>query len=138
MNIKNKLRLGFGFLFVIVIAFGGISMYHINEISMRSKVVLKDNYKSLVYVNQMRTLLDNQYGELNEINKSEFDHTLKLEENNVTEDGEKNAVIALRKLFNDLSLNKKDNDKNVADIKTQLRKIIKENPANATGFIAVF
>ncbi len=103
MNIKTKLRLGFGFLFVIVIAFGGISLYHINEISTRSKVVLKDNYKSLVYVNEMRVELDKQNGVINEQNKSAFNQVLKDEENNVTEKGEANAVLGLRKAFEELT-----------------------------------
>lgn len=123
MNIKTKLRLGFGFLFIIVIAFGGISLYHINEISMRSKIVLKDNYKSLVYVNQMRTIIDNQNSELNDAYKQQFEQILKLEENNVTESGEGNAVIALRKSFQKLNVVEGDHHKTIAEIKTQLRKI---------------
>jgi two-component system, NtrC family, sensor histidine kinase KinB len=99
MNIKTKLRLGFGFLFLVVISFGGISLYHINQISQRSKVILKDNYKSLIYVNDMRTALDNENGNINLNNVSIFDKALKLEENNITETGEKNVVIALRKAF---------------------------------------
>lgn len=123
MNIKTKLRLGFGFLFIIVIAFGGISLYHINEISMRSKIVLKDNYKSLVYVNQMRTIIDNQNSELNDAYKQQFEQILKLEENNVTESGEGNAVIALRKSFQKLDVVEGDHHKTIAEMKTQLRKI---------------
>jgi NtrC-family two-component system sensor histidine kinase KinB len=123
MNIKTKLRLGFGFLFIIVIAFGGISLYHINEISMRSKIVLKDNYKSLVYVNEMRTIIDNQNSELNNDYKQKFEQILKLEENNVTENGERNAVIALRNSFQDLNIVERDHYKIIAKIKTQLRKI---------------
>ena len=123
MNIKNKLRLGFGFMFVIVITFGGISLYHINQISMRSKIVLKDNYKSLVYVNQMRTLIDNQFGKLNEANKVDFDRILKFEENNVTEKGEKEAVIALRKLYNEINITQSNENETMANIKIQLRHI---------------
>ena len=123
MNIKTKLRLGFGFLFVIVIAFGGISLYHINEIAMRSKIVLKDNYKSVVYVNQMRTLVDNYSGSFNEFDKKEFDRILKLEENNITEKGEQNSVFALRKLYNDLNLLGSDKIISISKIKIQLRNI---------------
>jgi len=126
MNIKTKLRLGFGFLFVIVIAFGGISLYHINEISTRSKVVLKDNYKSLVYVNQMRAELDNQNGIINENNKEAFEKILKDEENNVTEKGELKAVEALRKALLDLSAQRisvVEKTNAMAQMRLQLRKI---------------
>ena len=102
MKIKTKLRLGFGFLFLIVICFGGISLYQINEISMHSKVILKDNYKSLVYVSEMRAALDREHGNLNQANSKMFDQVLKLEEQNVTEKGEKEAVVALRNAFQNL------------------------------------
>lgn len=126
MNIKTKLRLGFGFLFVIVIAFGAISLYHINEISTRSKVVLKDNYKSLVYVNQMRIELDKQNGVINNKNSNAFHQILKQEESNITEKGESIAVAKLRKSFQELiDPNVSDALKNsaMAQLHLQLRTI---------------
>lgn len=102
MKIKTKLRLGFGFLFLVVISFGAISLYHINEIASRSKVILKDNYKSLVYVNDIRTALDAQNGTINPINAAPIEKALQLEEANVTEPGEKAAVLALRQAFDRL------------------------------------
>ncbi len=99
MKIKTKLRLGFGFLFLIVIGFGAVSLYHINEIASRSKVILKDNYKSLVYVNDIRTALDSQNGTVNSVNAQQIEKALQLEESNVTEAGEKAAVSALRSAF---------------------------------------
>ena len=59
MKVKNKLRLGFGFLFVVVIAFGVAALYSINRISESAEVILKDNYKSLDYVRGMRDVIDN-------------------------------------------------------------------------------
>lgn len=102
MKIKTKLRLGFGFLFLVVISFGAISLYHINEIASRSKVILKDNYKSLVYVNDIRTALDAQNGTINPVNAASIEKALQLEEANVTEPGEKAAVLALRQAFDRL------------------------------------
>lgn len=126
MTIKTKLRLGFGFLFLVVISFGGISLYHINEISSRSTVILKDNYKSLVYINEMRKALDKENGEINNNNKQQFNAALKLEEANITETGEQNYVTELRKAF---SLASRPNntlaEKNtaIAQIRLQLRNI---------------
>lgn len=74
-------------------------MYHINRIAEHSKVVLKDNYKSLVYVNQMRTALDEQNGNINGNNSDKFERALALEEKNITEQGEKAAVASLRNAF---------------------------------------
>ena len=58
MKVKNKLRLGFGFLFVVVLLFGMITLFYINEISNSAKVILKDNYESLNFTRDMRTVLD--------------------------------------------------------------------------------
>jgi len=79
-----------------------------------------------MYVNEMRIALDNENGNINLNNNSAFDKALKLEENNVTETGEKNAVIALRKAFTTVtSQNISSVQKNVAmaQIRLQLRNI---------------
>ena len=95
MKIKTKLRLGFGFLFVVVLLFGSISLYYMNKISESSKVILKDNYKTLSYTRDMREVLDQRDLPLT---KDQFD-TLKakmhLEHKNVTEKGELDDVHAL-------------------------------------------
>jgi NtrC-family two-component system sensor histidine kinase KinB len=58
MKIKNKLRLGFGFLFIVVLSFGAVSLYYIHEISDSAKVILKNNYETLSFAREMRTILD--------------------------------------------------------------------------------
>ena len=127
MNIKTKLRLGFGFLFVIVIAFGGVSLYHINQISQRSKVVLKDNYESLIFVNEMRAILDDRFDPSNAIQKANFEKILQKEEGNVTETGEKSGVAALRKSFDQLSAPGTDKANLLTEIRASLRNIEKIN-----------
>lgn len=127
MNIKTKLRLGFGFLFVIVITFGGISLYHINQISQRAKVVLKDNYESLVYVSEMRTLLENHTDFLSDTDKLKFEKLLQKEEHNVTEIREKEAVITLRESFEQLGSLEVDNSNAFGLIRSSLRAIEKVN-----------
>jgi NtrC-family two-component system sensor histidine kinase KinB len=132
MNIKTKLRLGFGFLFLVIIGFGGISLYHINEIANRSKVILKDNYKSLTYVNDMRSALDKENGEINAKNALQFEKTLELEENNITEKGEQKAVIDLRNAFNILknaSGSSAQRKQALDQIRSQLRNIDEMNMA---------
>ncbi|MEE1944763.1 ATP-binding protein [Pedobacter sp. KR3-3] len=126
MKIKTKLRLGFGFLFLVVISFGAISLYHINEIASRSKVILKDNYKSLVYVNDIRTALDAQNGTINSANAVQIEKALQLEEANVTEPGEKAAVLALRQAFDRLkqpNIMFAQQREAMSDIHLQLRNI---------------
>ncbi|MBB2144296.1 HAMP domain-containing protein [Pedobacter sp. LMG 31464] len=132
MKIKTKLRLGFGFLFLIIISFGGISLYQINEISVHAKVILKDNYQSLIYVNQMRTALDNQNGNINQNNRKELDNAITQEEKNVTETGEKEAVIALRKAFETItntSVIAIEKEQAMVQVRLQLRNIDELNMA---------
>ncbi|MCR8558869.1 HAMP domain-containing protein [Mucilaginibacter sp. BJC16-A38] len=99
MKIKNKLRLGFGFLFVIVLFFGVVAIFYIHEISDSAKVILKNNYESLSFAREMRTVLDENKLPLNQKAITDFNHHLVLQENNITEKGEKEATVGLRKYF---------------------------------------
>jgi NtrC-family two-component system sensor histidine kinase KinB len=99
MKVKNKLRLGFGFLFVVVLFFGLISLFYINEISNSAKVILKDNYESLNFTRDMRTVLDEQDFPLNNKAANYFNTQLVKEEHNITEHGELEQVQQLRAAF---------------------------------------
>lgn len=103
MKIKTKLRLGFGFLFVVVIFFGAISLFYMNKISMSSKVILKDNYETLNYTSNMRAVLDEHPLPLSVAAKKDFENYLELEGKNVTEKGEGEAVAALRKAYESIN-----------------------------------
>lgn len=92
MKIKTKLRLGFGFLFVVVLFFGSISLYYMNRISVSAKVILKDNYETLSYTRAMRTLLDEHELPFNAAVLTSFKDNLDKEKRNVTEKGEAEAV----------------------------------------------
>ena len=95
MKIKTKLRLGFGFLFVVVLLFGSISLYYMNQISVSAKVILKDNYETLSYTRDMRSILDQNDLPLSAGLQGKFKEKLDLESKNVTEKGEGEAVNAL-------------------------------------------
>lgn len=96
MKIKNKLRLGFGFLFVVILFFGGVSLYYMNEISIRSKVILQDNYETLRFTSKMRSIIDEDSLPLSAKAQEMFNRELALEERNITEAGEDKAVAALK------------------------------------------
>ncbi|MDB5086021.1 MAG: sensor histidine kinase [Mucilaginibacter sp.] len=100
MKIKNKLRLGFGFLFLIVLSFGVVAIFYIHEISDSAKVILKNNYESLSFAREMRTVLDENKLPLNNKAIKDFDRQLVLQEHNITEKGEAEATAGLRKAFN--------------------------------------
>ncbi|RYY36468.1 MAG: HAMP domain-containing protein [Sphingobacteriaceae bacterium] len=99
MKIKTKLRLGFGFLFAVVLFFGALSLFYINEISKSAEVVLKDNYESLRYTRDMRKILDEHNLPLSTTALTAFEERLKKEERNITELGEQAEVAALKQLF---------------------------------------
>lgn len=99
MKVKNKLRLGFGFLFIIVLFFGAVCMFYINQISNNAKVILKDNYESLKYCRDMRTILDDNELPLNSKLTMRFEKALASEEQNITEKGEQQAVNNLRSAY---------------------------------------
>jgi PAS domain S-box-containing protein len=91
--------LGFGFLFLIVLAFGVVSLIYIHKISDSAKVILKNNYESLKFASDMRAALDNNKLPLPDTAKSNFDKNLVLQEHNITEKGEYEATKSLRAAF---------------------------------------
>ena len=103
MKIKTKLRAGFGFLFIIVLAFGLIALFFLNQISSKAKLILKDNYKSISFVSQMRDVLDKDAYPLAQSDIKDFEKNLALEKGNITENGEKKAVEQLEKAFAQLT-----------------------------------
>jgi NtrC-family two-component system sensor histidine kinase KinB len=126
MKIKTKLRLGFGFLFVVVLFFGAISIYYIQEISKNAKVILKDNYETLSYTREMRTLLDENDLPLTPAFEAKFNEQLIKEEHNITEKGEFQVVAQLRSAFNKLSqsqLNSINQQVAQREIRAHLRQI---------------
>lgn len=103
MKIKTKIDLGFGFLFLVVIFFGGVSLYYMNKISVSSQVILKDNYESMQFVRSMRSLMDDNQLPFSKTVLKKLSAQLQLEANNITEKGEANAVAELQANFRELS-----------------------------------
>lgn len=96
MKVKTKLRLGFGFLFIVVLFFGATALYYIRDISENSKVILKNNYESLSFAREMRGIIDNSNIAYDITARQKFEKFLKNQEHNVTEPGEKEATTKLR------------------------------------------
>jgi NtrC-family two-component system sensor histidine kinase KinB len=92
MKIKKKLLLGFGLLFIVVLIFGGVALYYIEVISETSNITLKNNYETLTFTREMRSVLDENDLPLNPRASQAFDNALKKQENNITERGEKKRL----------------------------------------------
>ncbi|MCX2431441.1 ATP-binding protein [Pedobacter sp. GR22-10] len=125
MKIKTKLRLGFGFLFIIVLSFGLIALFFLNELSDKSKVILKDNYKSLKYVSAMRNVVDESNFPLSSAKAKIFEENLKNEGRNITEQGEKIAFQKLLSTYKSLQVASSTN--NIKNMRTALQSIEEVN-----------
>ncbi|TAF45969.1 MAG: HAMP domain-containing protein [Sphingobacteriales bacterium] len=102
MNIKTKLRLGFGLLFVIIIILTGMSAYYLTRLSKDAEVILKDNYESVQFSRKMLVDLGNDQKALNTRQLKAFENELLLQENNITEPGEAKLTGSLRYNFEQL------------------------------------
>ena len=99
MSIKNNLRAGIGFLFLIALLSSGLSAYYLNRLSNETKAFLKDNYGSLVFMENINEILDIP-GIPNESQLNIIESNIKDEENNITEPGESAFADSLRADFN--------------------------------------
>jgi signal transduction histidine kinase len=98
MTIKAKISLGLAFMFVIILGLGGLGAYYLNELAYDSHAILKDNYISLQYVSEMQKALLDRSTDSDALRR--FDETLQKQEANVTEVGEREATVALRRDLN--------------------------------------
>jgi PAS domain S-box-containing protein len=122
-SVKNKIRWGTIFLFLLLLLSGGFSIYYLVKIRLQSKDILKANYESLEYCHKMQKALDSIQSKKTAFIDS-FNAALKFQESNITEPGEKDATQVLRQAFG--SLLKGDNS-SVAEIRYTLQQILSLN-----------
>jgi len=130
MTIKNKLRAGIGFLFVLAIICCGLSIYYLTRLSIDAKDILKDNYKSVQYVKNMAAAIDANAGVVNDEQLEVFENNLVKQEQNITEHGEKQLTGSLRGKFEMLKLRGTNSPVNTAlyaDMKRLLYGIMQLN-----------
>ncbi len=98
MSIKNKLRAGISFLFLLALLCSGLAIYYLQQLSNDSSAILKDNYRTLIYTKNISRLLDatdNQYpNRLKDIQTN-----ITAQARNVTERGERALTDSLQSLF---------------------------------------
>jgi PAS domain S-box-containing protein len=103
MRLKTKLSLALGFLFLVILTFCVLSIFYINKLSNNEDRILKNNFETLVYCGNMLKELD-QLPQNTQAYKL-FEDNLNKQENNITEQGEREATADVRKTFNELKLN---------------------------------
>lgn len=86
MKLKGKIALALSFLFAAIVALVVLSMYYLNELSNDTENILKANYESLQYTKAILEGVD-------------VEKNIELQEVNVTEPGEREFTIRLRRAF---------------------------------------
>ena len=97
MRLKTKLIIGLGFLFIVILVFGILSIASITRLKDNTDQVLKNNYETLVYDNNMLEALNTLPADTSAWKV--FEDNLRLQEANVTEKGEGTATVELRNSF---------------------------------------
>jgi two-component system, NtrC family, sensor histidine kinase KinB len=121
-SVKNKIRLGTIFLFLLVMASGGFSIYFLIQLKSQSQNVLKANYESIQFCHKMQKALDSITDNKRTFIDS-FDNELKKQEINITEPGETEATKNLQLAFNKLKAG--DTTKlNAGQVSYQLQRIL--------------
>lgn len=111
MKLKNKLYLAFGLVFAFTLTVSILGWFHLTNLEVAAKKILKDNYLTLQYVQSMMQIVDD-FEHHKPISFDLFEKSLKAQEANITETGEKEATMELRTQF-ELLKRKLGNPENV-------------------------
>jgi len=106
MNLKTKLTLGLVLLFGMLVVVSILGMVNIHALATDANAILKDNYKSLEYVQRMQHALDHLGYDPD--SREIFEKNLELQQQNITEQGELEATEALARVFSRLTQNLSD------------------------------
>jgi NtrC-family two-component system sensor histidine kinase KinB len=92
MKLKSKISLALAFLFAAIVGIVVLGMYYLRDLSVDAENILKDNYESLTYTKKILEACDSQ-------DFAAIEANLQLQEQNVTEPGEREFTLLLRKAF---------------------------------------
>jgi PAS domain S-box-containing protein len=123
MTIKNKLRAGFSFLFLLALVCCGLSIYFLNRLSADARNILKDNYKSVQYAKNIGSVIDAGQGTLNREQNNIIEDNLIKQEHNITERGEQQLTDSLRSKYEQLKLLGNDALKTTV-LRGEIRKLL--------------
>jgi PAS domain S-box-containing protein len=123
MTIKNKLRAGIGFLFLLASICCSLSIYFLNRLSADASVILKDNYETLKFVKNIGSALDQNELRLDALQINTIESNLIKQEPNVTEPGEQQLTDSLRSKYEQLKLLANDASKQTI-LRWEVRKVL--------------
>ncbi len=121
MSVKTKISLGIAFLFVVITLIGGLGVYYLERLDTDAQAIIKDNYRTLSYVQRMFKSMGDLQNMLEEelitrqnianlsVNQkgfreslSAFEQALEAQSANLTEAGEKELTNSLQKQYSEL------------------------------------
>ncbi len=103
---KLKITLALVLLFGLLVLVGTLGILRINALADDAHEILKDNYVTLVYVQQMQRALDSWTTD--SVSRGVFAENLQKQQQNITETGEQNATEAIARYFEVLKKNPGD------------------------------
>jgi signal transduction histidine kinase len=124
VKLKTKLTVGLVFLFIVILIFGILGTVNINLLSRDADLILKDNYKSILYCNSMLKALETAGTRKDAMEK--FEENLKNQEANITEPGEKEQTEEIRRNFEELKADPKD-PSNYGEIRQSVYQVLDLN-----------
>lgn len=125
VSVKNKIRLGTLFLFLLLLLTGGVGIYYMSKLKADAKAILQDNYESLIYGHNMQQQLNSLHAQFDSSVKR-FEIELDKESRNITEPGEAEAVFSIRKYFDQLKSGD-TSQQNIQSLQNGLQKILAVN-----------
>jgi len=123
-KLKTKLTAGLIFLFGVILIFGILGIFNINMLSRDADLILKDNYESIRYCNNMLKALESVNTRKDALDI--FEENLRKQEANITEPGEKEQTAEIRKNFEELKADPKD-PSNYAEIRQSIHEVLDLN-----------
>jgi signal transduction histidine kinase len=99
IKLKTKVALGGIFLFALLILVGAVSFFYFNRLTEDSREIVKDNYETLNYSRDMLKELEALSSTDSAAAFNGFEKNLQAQEKNITEAGEKELTVLLRKHF---------------------------------------
>lgn len=124
MRIKTKLRLGVGLLFLLIVLLVALAVRQVHVIAGDTENILVANYNSLDYSRNMMKELDKIEGEKQSFEN--FNHFLNLQNQNITEIGEKELTQNLSEDVKAFQV-QPNNTKIASQIRKDLNDIMKIN-----------
>ena len=125
LNVKNKIRLGTLFLFLLLILTGGVSIYFMSHLKAEATNILQDNYESLSYCHTMQQQL-NSFDTSYDQSVKQFETALNRQQNNITEKGEREITDSIKIYFNKLKAGDTTKE-NIKTLQNEIQKILALN-----------